>query len=85
MGKDEQTLREMAARQDHQTGSGLAVPDHAKLAAQWALGRIAQLEELTQKLQKVNDEIGPAYHEWRAYAEKLVKAMEQAKVDNPGE
>ncbi len=85
MGKDEQTLREMAAREPHQTGSGFAVPDMAREGARWALKRIAELEASNLQLQKVNDEIGPAYHEWRSYAEKLLQAMEQAKVSNPDE
>lgn len=81
MGKNEQILREMADRVAHQTGSGLAVPDGAKSAAQWALGRITELEAHNLQLQKTNEEIGPAYHEWRSYADKLLQTIMDAVLD----
>ena len=81
MGKDEQTLREMAAREPHRTGSAYPVPDHAKSAAQWALQRIKELEERNQDLQNTNEEMGPAYHEWRSHAGRLMEAIRDAVLD----
>jgi len=78
MGKEEQILREIAARPAHATGSGYPVPDHTKSAAQYALNRISQLEGINELLEKTNLEIGPAYHDWRNHAERLIGMIRDA-------
>lgn len=81
MGKDEEMLREIAGRAAHKTGSGYPVPDVAKNAAQWALKRIRELEGANQQLQNTNLDVGPAYHEWRSYADRLLLVIRTAKIE----
>lgn len=79
MGKDEEILTNMAGRASHSTGAGTVIPDPAKRAAKWALDEIWRLRKDNAALQQVNDEIGPAYHEWRAYSQTLLDAIREAR------